>query len=732
VQGSRGWHGASIQLNGFSGSQQIHCSQSAGFLSQRLDRAQSGRMMDALSPSDALRGGLDSGPLLASSGAFNDASAAHFVVADHMNRTTSFHSVSNLLGPTRLDLLPSGIKSNQGVAPPGVGTVPEGDSAMRASAFDNSPELFSEQLGTPAMDAATPSIPADKAAGSTMDRSTKSGPVSLARLMRKGQEAVAKLVTSAADEAGSGGDGEIDSAAAALLLEQLKEKVQHWFAEDHASAADGAADTDCISAVDDLSAEVQLVLDAVPAGYEVVLPRAEGEGHSARTSTAPSVGSLRGQLCCMLQLRAAERVVGSVLVCSSVAQRDDLAQRARQNNIYPPRLGLIPPEAAAALCFSCSWSLAHTFADASKRPTRIATASNLLELCRVLEELHLTGYAVGSLTPECFVKAGPAPRAPMWHLNCLHSVLSQGAVCPNEVSADARWLAPEQAHFAEMSSTAAGAGPITRGRLIVDAATDMYAFGLIAFQVITQRSLWEGSSREDILAALTGRKPMPMHLLQPPANVDGDDARTLLPLIAPLLHSRVPLRPLAGEIMASLRAAGGTTADMLTPRAQLESPAPSLHSVQLQRQGTQPVRMCLALGKPETVLDGAVECVRARIVSARRVFLLEEDAPVNVVIVMSLADSAVLPIYPLRSTNHIEIEWGGGDRQAEGGRSIVEISVEEPLKNGKSRLIVGSWHTRDMLASLPSGTFQLHIFAQVRLSLAKLGPATACPSDMWA
>jgi hypothetical protein len=129
------------------------------------------------------------------------------------------------------------------------------------------------------------------------------------------------------------------------------------------------------------------------------------------------------------------------------------------------------------------------------------------------------------------------------------------------------------------------------------------------------------------------------------------------------------------------------------------------------RTGTQPLRISLALGKREAALGGSSECVRARLLNCRRVFHLERNVPLEMVLLIALADSAAVPVFPLRSMSHLLVDCKGLEGQ------VVELARDEPLQNGKARLLSGEWDPAAMLEAHPSGTFQLHIFAQVRASL---------------
>ena len=126
--------------------------------------------------------------------------------------------------------------------------------------------------------------------------------------------------------------------------------------------------------------------------------------------------------------------------------------------------------------------------------------------------------------------------------------------------------------------------------------------------------------------------------------------------------------------------------------------------------------------------------MRARTIDARRAFLLERGTPLDVVVTVSLASPATVPIYPLRSTSHILMEWApadgaqpasrgsaaadalaaSGDTAASACSEVVEVAVEETLRGGQARLLKGVWDPERMLQAAPSGVFHMHIFAQVR------------------
>ena len=510
------------------------------------------------------------------------------------------------------------------------------------------------------------------------------------------------------DGGGSGGGGDDDEqqqdveAAAAAVVTHVKNKVQRWFAEAGGVGARAPAASDSGVAAGPelqqaLDAQVARVRDAMPAGYAIEPP-----GSAVPAAAAAAAAPPPPDVCRSFALLAESRPVGCVLVCASEAQRDELSQCARHSTVFPPRLGLIAPDAAAALCFSCGWSLDDTLAErraASEPPPLAEAAATLLELCRVLEELHLSGYASGGLTPGQFVKGGPVPRSHHWHLNCLHTMLPQGSAARAGGAADpaVQWLAPEGA-------AAAGGTP-----RMVDAATDMFVFGLIAYEYLTGRSLWEGLTEEQIRNALVETAPMPA---LPRAPTPDSAAAKLLPIVAQLLQPRMPARPLAGEVTALLRAASDppaapAAAAAVAAATHAATPPRSPRSDLVSRHGTQPLRLCLAFGKAEAALGRGSECVRARLHRRRRVFQLERGVALQLVLFVALADTAAVPVYPLRSTSHFLLEWGGHEGQ------VVEVAKDEPLHNGRARLLCGEWDAAPMCAAQPTGSFHLHVFAQV-------------------
>jgi len=78
------------------------------------------------------------------------------------------------------------------------------------------------------------------------------------------------------------------------------------------------------------------------------------------------------------------------------------------------------------------------------------------------------------------------------------------------------------------------------------------------------------------------------------------------------------------------------------------------------------------------------------------------------VLYVALADAAVALVYPLRSTSHFLLQWCGHEGH------VVEVAKDEPLRNGRARLLTGEWDAAAMLESQPAGSFHLHVFAQVR------------------
>ena len=696
MQASPGLSGASVPLAQHAGGTSAHRANPIGFGSRRHS------------------GGLPS-QSGASSAAYASAAsnAAPPASGTATHRTTSYYSASNVLGPSTPSL-PAGMQkaaqAGNGAAQQPLADVRESVASSPCEGRGSSSAPLGSFAGAARRGLNLRGI--DRAHSGALGASSTGGSRSGQRSARLHRQESSELgatgrltqgLTDAPDASQFGGatnaapDTVDQSQAAARLVQEVRAKVHGWFAGEgtanvpDALLAPSMTDEDGASA-GALDTQVQRVVSGMPPGYAI----APFDPAAAPAAVEPD-GS-----CCLMQLRAETRIVGSVLVCTTSAQRDELAHRARQSAIFPPRLGLITPDAAAALCFSCSWTLADTLAEnaAKAAPMSLSEATGvLIELVRVLEELHVSGFAAVSLSPHAFVKAGPVPRSHAWHLNCIHSVIAQGTDLPAHAPEDVRWLAPEQAAIA-INSAATDEMPggsdkrAAPGTWVVDSAADIFALGVVAYQLVTQRGYWGNRSRDDVLACLTGSQPMPQGCCEAPRGCADTDARKLLPLIGTMLRTRVPARPLAGEVMASLQALGGQAGPPPAEDTSFVRDDGSAMSSQVQRNMTQPMRICLALAKQEPALKGVAECVRTRVVNSRRVFQLERSVRLTVVVAASLAESAAVPVYPLRSTSHLVMEWGSdcgtatersATKQGKAGSAVVEMDVEETLAGGTFR-----------------------------------------------
>jgi hypothetical protein len=496
---------------------------------------------------------------------------------------------------------------------------------------------------------------------------------------------------------GSNGDRDVhtlEEHAAVSMAMLVRSKVDRWFSTDHTEGTRGPmVNSGTIATA--LDAEVARVRAEMPSGYSI-------EALLGARNSPPN------HPCSAFILLAAGRAVGTVLVFLDSDAQDQLAHRARQLNVFPPRLGLISSN--TAICFSCNTTLAEALAarqSTASAADPVFAAETLHALCSILHTLHDSGFAVGSLTPEHFVKPGPVPCANHWKLSCLHKILPQGCTVAQLDSDDVRVLAPEHAQAIRNGAS-----------LVIDAAADIFALGLMAYELVTGRSYWDGLTDAEVLSVLLGCTAMPPIPLANPRSQETSipvpsHAQELLALIADLLKPLAPARPLAGDATATLQ----EMCMRMHPESDLGRiprlpPRPPLPPTlqQPDRAGTQPLRISLALGKREVVLEGSSECVRARLLKRRRVFQLERGVPLEMVLLIVLADSAVVPVFPLRSTSHFLVECGASEGQ------VVELTRDEPLMNGRARLLSGDWDAGPMLETEPSGSFLLHIFAQVCLS----------------